>query len=128
MASQADPGLYVSKELKAYLLIYVDDILIASKSARNVEHIKDMLQQTFDARDLGEASFFLGIRITRDRGSRTTKLSLERMTKEIVQTYGLSDAKTKGVPLSPSIKVTKEDGNALDRDVYPYSRLIGTWQ
>ena len=125
-ASQADPGLYISKGLKAYLLIYVDDILIASKNMRNVKRIKDLLQQAFDARDLGEASYFLGISITRDRGSKTTKLSLERMTKEIVETYGLTDGKTKGVPLSPSIKLAKEEGDMLDKEAYPYSQLVGS--
>ena len=125
-ASQADPGLHISKGLKAYVLIYVDDILIASKNMRNGKRIKDLLQQAFDARDLGEASYFLGISITRDRGSKTTKLSLERMTKEIVETYGLTDGKTKGVPLSPSIKLAKEEGDMLDKEAYPYSQLVGS--
>jgi histone deacetylase 1/2 len=65
VASSADPSLYTFKHNGhlAYILVYVDDILIASKSIELVHTIKAKLMSSFDARDMGEASFFLGMSI-----------------------------------------------------------------
>ena len=81
---------------------------------------------SFEARDLGEAKHYLGIKITRDRGSRTIKLSQELMTTELVAKYGLSDGKVKNVPLSPSIRLSTEEGEPIDQGKYPYSQLVGS--
>ncbi len=127
-ASTADPSLYVyhGKKSKTYLLIYVDDILIASKTLDAVNNVKSSLMSTFEARDLGEAQHYLGIKITRDRGSSTLWLSQELMTTELVANYGLEHSKTKAVPLSPAIKLTKDEGEPLDKEKYPYSQLVGS--
>lgn len=105
--------------------MYVDDILIAAYSQEAVDNVKQRLMSTFDARDLGEVNHYLGINIIRERGSRTIQLSQELMIREIVEYCGLSDAKTLSTPLSPSIKLSAEDGDLLDTEVYPYSQLVG---
>jgi len=56
----------------------------------------------------------------------STKSEREWTSQQIVETYGLTDGKTKGVPLSPYPKLSKEDGSTLDKDVYPFSKLIGS--
>ena len=38
-----------------YLLLYVDDMLIASKSQNEIEKLKTQLNQEFEMKDLGEA-------------------------------------------------------------------------
>ena len=79
----------------------------------------------FEARDLGEAAFFLGMSIVRDRDNRTIKLAQERLTSDLLSKYGMLEAKALSTPLSPSIKLTKE-GEPLDRETYGYSQLIGS--
>jgi len=56
-------------------------------------------------RDLCAAHVYLGMA----RHARTLKLSLERMTKDLLTTYGLEDAKPLSVPLNTS-KLTKDGG------------------
>ena len=51
-----------------YLLLYVDDILIAAKNKTHVQKFKAQLKKQFDMKDLGEAKKILGVEITRDRG------------------------------------------------------------
>jgi hypothetical protein len=107
-------------------MVYVDDILIAAASIDTVNKVKEALTTLFDARDLGDAVLFLGMVIHRDRAARTLKLTQERMTKELISKYGLDDGKPKAVPLSPSVRLSKDDGEPLDTAVYTYSPLVGS--
>ena len=127
-ASETDAGLYIqrSKEDNVYILVYVDDILIATKQEDNVIAVKDVLMKTFDARDLGEASYFVGWEIERDRSMKTLKITQKRMTKDLVVKYGLEEGKTKATPLSVGIKLSKDEGEMLDTREHHYSELVGS--
>ncbi|KAJ7981311.1 Retrovirus-related Pol polyprotein from transposon TNT 1-94 [Quillaja saponaria] len=59
--------LKVSGSKFIILVLYVDDILLASSDVGLLHETKLMLSKTFDMKDLGEASFVLGIEIHRDR-------------------------------------------------------------
>ena len=52
-----------------YLLLYVDDMLIAAKSRKEINTVKKLLSSEFDMKDLGVAKKILGMEITRDRKS-----------------------------------------------------------
>ena len=101
-------------------------MLAAVEELAGINKVKAKVMTSFEARDLGEAKHYLGIKITRDRGSRTIKLSQELMTTELVAKYGLSDGKVKNVPLSPSIRLSTEEGEPIDQGKYPYSQLVGS--
>jgi hypothetical protein len=50
-----------------FLVLYVDGILLASSDVHLLLEIKSFLSSQFDMKDLGEASYVLGIEIHRDR-------------------------------------------------------------
>ncbi|GJT94760.1 retrotransposon protein, putative, ty1-copia subclass [Tanacetum coccineum] len=54
-------GMYI------YLLLYVDDMLIACKSKSEIEYTKGLLRKEFDMKELGPARKILGMEIVRDR-------------------------------------------------------------
>jgi transposase InsO family protein len=128
VASNADPSLFIlsGKERNMYLLVYVDDILIAGSDIDSINSIKAALGSTFDVRDLGEAAYFLGMEIKRERDNNNIKLSQERATKELLDKYGVTIGKSKLTPLAVTIKLTKDSGKALDKDTNKYSELIGS--
>ena len=64
--------------------------------------------------------------ITRDRRARTIKLDQKTMAAQLVSKYGLDDAKPRGFPLSKSIELSRDTGEALDKDVYTYTNLVGS--
>ena len=128
-ASDSDAGLYIAqhKGSNIYILVYVDDILIVAKDMAAVIHVKERLTTVFDVRDLGEAKYFLGMSLDRDRAEHTLKMSQKRLASELVDKYGLKEGKTKTVPMSPSIRITQtEDDKVLDKEVYRYSELVGS--
>src|SRR3954469_13966005 len=50
-----------------FLILYVDDILLASSDNNMLLETKRFLSSKFDMKDLGEATYVLGIAIHRDR-------------------------------------------------------------
>ena len=126
--SAADPGLhFLDRDSgRIFMLVYVDDILIVARSKADVDWVKEELTSKFEAHDLGEAHYFLGIDIVRDRAARTIKLSQRRLTAQLVETYGLKDCKSKSVPLSTSERLTKSEGEPLDKTTFTYTHLIGS--
>lgn len=58
-----------------YLLLYVDDLLIASQNKTKIYDLKQKLKGQFDMKELGEARRNLYIDISCDRRKVTLKLS-----------------------------------------------------
>ena len=58
-----------------YLLLYVDDMLIAFKSKKVVQELKEALSQKFGMKDLGPTKKILGMKMVRDRIKRLLHLS-----------------------------------------------------
>ena len=50
-----------------YLLLYVDDVLIASRNQGEICRLKAQLNKEFEMKDLDEAKKILGMEIARDR-------------------------------------------------------------
>eukprot|EP00877_Chromochloris_zofingiensis_P008872 jgi/Chrzof1/4238/Cz14g04120.t1 len=127
-ASAADPSLYwycINGDY-VYLLVYVDDILIAAKQLESVKAVKQQLLGLFESRDLGEATSYLGMSIQRNRQTGIIKIGHRLMITELLERYGAVDSKIKSVPLSPSVKLAKDEGGPLDKEHYPYSQLVGS--
>lgn len=87
------------------------------------------MSRAFEIKDLGEAKYFLGIDILRDRTAKTLTISQKRMTKDLIHKYGLDNCKTKSVPLSPSSRLTaRTQEERLNTKAMPYSELVGSLQ
>ena len=65
-ASDSDARLYIAqhKGSNVYILVYVDDILIAAKDMAANINVKESLASAFNVKDLGEAKHFLGKSLT----------------------------------------------------------------
>jgi hypothetical protein len=65
-ASKSDASLFVYKEGAriAYLLLYVDDIILTASSPELLQHVMARLHSEFAMTDLGDLHHFLGIAVT----------------------------------------------------------------
>jgi hypothetical protein len=124
--SDADPGLFVYENdgMMVWILVYVDDILVAARTANEVDFFVSKFLKKFDARELGDATYFLGLEIQRDATNGTIKLSQTKYATELVSKYGLLDANATSTPSSTSVKMTKE-GDPLDLSVFPFREAVG---
>jgi hypothetical protein len=67
------------------LSLYVDDILIASNDKVTLAKVKAWLSSKFDMKDMGEASYVLGVEIHRDRNKRLLSLSQKTYIQSVMK-------------------------------------------
>ena len=72
-----EPCVYQLKanQIVVFLVLYVDDILLIGNNVKKLSDVKNWLSTQFQMKDLGEASYVLGIQIIRDRKNRLLALS-----------------------------------------------------
>jgi hypothetical protein len=94
-ASETDPALFVkgAGRQATYVLVWVDDILVAGLDREEIAAVKELLGAVFDVCDLGEATYFLGMEVTRDREARNLKLTQKKLTGDLLARYGMEAAK-----------------------------------
>ncbi|KAL0293241.1 UNVERIFIED_CONTAM: Retrovirus-related Pol polyprotein from transposon TNT 1-94 [Sesamum angustifolium] len=80
-----DPCIYmkISGSPVALLVLYVDDIFLIGNDVKMLGDTKAWLSTQFSMKDLGEASYILGIKIISDRSRRIKILDLGTRTAEI---------------------------------------------
>ena len=77
--AENDPCCYFKKYTDSYvfLLLYVDDMLIAGSNIREINNLKTRLSAAFEMKDFGPSKKILGMKIYRDRSVGTLNLSQE---------------------------------------------------
>ena len=113
-----------------YLLLYVDDMLIACKLRDEIEALKELLSSEFDTKDLGHARKILGMDIRRNMKEGTMFHSQENYVKKIVKTFGMSVCKSVMTPLASHFKLSnlqcaKTDEERHEMVKFPYANVVG---
>ncbi|WVZ92499.1 hypothetical protein U9M48_038558 [Paspalum notatum var. saurae] len=83
-----------------FLVLYVDDILLASSDMDLLLETKSFLCSNYDTKDLGEASYVLGIQIHRDRNRCILGLSQKTHIENILKRYGMQVCNAGPVPIA----------------------------
>lgn len=86
------------------ILVYVDDLLITGSNVTLIKEAKNVLNQNFKMKDLGELRFFLGIEFARsDEG---ILMNQRRYALELISECGSGGAKPVTTPLVQNQKLT----------------------
>lgn len=75
----------------AYLLLYVDDIILTGSSSQLLTHIMSVLSSEFSMTDLGDLHYFLGISATRSKDGMF--LSQQRYANKILERVSMLNCK-----------------------------------
>jgi Reverse transcriptase (RNA-dependent DNA polymerase) len=87
-----------------FLVLYVDDILLGSNDKNMMRETKKFLFKHFDIKDLGEASYVLGLKIHRDRNKGILELSQQAYIDKILKRYGMENYKPGNTPIAKGDK------------------------
>ena len=89
-----------------FLVPYIDDILLIGNDVGVMSSVKIWLSSQFNMKNLGEASFILGIKLWQDQRNIMLGLSQARYINKVLERFSLQNSKKRllhfrhGVPLS----------------------------
>ncbi|CAL9098002.1 unnamed protein product [Musa textilis] len=131
--NEDEPCVYrkLSGSTITFLVLYVDNILIIGNDVGMLSTVKTWLSRHFSMKDLGEASYILGIRIYRDRSKRMLGLSQSRYIDTIIKRFGMKNSKRGLIPMRHGISLSrsmslKTPEERTHMDMMPYASAIGS--
>jgi Reverse transcriptase (RNA-dependent DNA polymerase) len=91
MRNPKEPCVYkkVSRSLVIFLVLYVDDILLIGNDISMLDSVKSSLSRVFSMKDLGEATYILGIQIFRERSKRLIGLSQSTYIGKVLERFNM---------------------------------------
>ena len=115
-----------------YLLLYVNDMLIASRSRSAIDKLKKDLSSEFEMKDLSEAKKVLDMEIEQDRRSGKVSLTQKGYLQKVLQRFNINgDTKFVSTPLAPHFKLksTVSPTTSEEREYMtcmPYASSVGS--
>jgi hypothetical protein len=82
-----------------FLVLYVDDILLATNDKGMLYEVKQFLSRNFDMKDMGEASYVIGIKIHRDRNRGILGLSQEAYINKVLERFNMKNCSPSVAPI-----------------------------
>ena len=131
--SDIDNCLYTKRAKDGSLLLlilYVDDMLLVGTNINEIAALKAKLNNSFDMKDLGDASHILGMHIERDRDKKLLYLSQIEYIDKILKRFNMEGGKALSTPLPPYVKLCLNDCPKTDAEKakmakVPYSFVVG---
>ena len=93
--AKADPCVFrkvVNDEAEMVVVIHVDDILAHAKDQATMDRFVAELGQKFKLKDMGDAGYYMGCHITRNRKARELKLDQHLYVESSVKRFDVKKA------------------------------------
>jgi histone deacetylase 1/2 len=128
-ASKADTSLFYYNKGKTiiYVLIYVDDIIVASSSQEATDALLSDLKKDFALKDLGDLHYVLGMEVKKVQSGII--LTQDKYATDLLRRVNMLSCKPISTPLSTSEKLSAHEGVPLDpNDAKNYRSIVGALQ
>ena len=126
-----DACIYVkdTESSRIYLLVYVDDVLIASSNLADILSTKQDLLNEFTMTDLGPLNHFLGFRIKWEIGRII--LNQTKYVENVLEKFGMTNERPLKTPLHDKRRLSKEMSPVTDEEKaavanLPYRQVVGS--
>jgi hypothetical protein len=125
--SAADPCVYIKiANVLTIVAVYVDDLIVISETAEEMEKIKKELAVQFKMKDMGELHYCLGMSIEQDKEQNSIKLHQKEYICSMIEKYGLSEANPVSTPVDVNVKLVKDDEISKEVDPKLYQSMVGS--
>ncbi|KAL3634153.1 hypothetical protein CASFOL_021207 [Castilleja foliolosa] len=123
-SSKADSSLFLynKNNVKMYMLIYVDDMLITGNDENSVHRIIEGLKMQFALKDLGEIHHFLGVEVIKT--TQGLHLGQKEYIKKLLQKANMLEANKSPTPMISTPQLSKYSGCPV-KDAMMYRSLVG---
>ena len=132
--SQADPCLYIRTEQdgsSSYIALFVDDLIIATKTLQEMKNIKKELASRYNMKDLGELQEILGMKVFRNWEQGTITLSQEKYALDILEKFNMSSLRPVSTPMAHGVSLSKQQSPTTAEEIaiaqkFPYREIVGS--
>jgi histone deacetylase 1/2 len=127
--SKGDTSLFYfrNNDLDMFILIYVDDIIVASSSAEGTKGLLCALQSDFALKDLGDLHYFLGIEVNKINNGLV--MTQSKYSKDVLRRTGMLNCKPCHTPMATSEKLSAYEGTPLGpEDSTRFRSVVGALQ
>lgn len=104
------------------LLVYVDDIVIASTDLEIIQEVKGHLNTNFQIKDLGSLKYFLSLEVARQK--KGIVVCQRKYALELLEDTSFINSRPVHSPTVPSHKLSKSEGEPLG-DNTQYRKVVG---
>ena len=104
-----------------FLLLYVDNMILAGKDKYKIESVKEKLKSRFRMKDMDEISTFLGIDIKKSENGLF--LSQSYYMEQLLKRFNMNECNSVKTPIETKLDIYEKDDNALLNE--RYRELIG---
>lgn len=123
--------LKVSGSKFIFLVLYVDDILLASSDLGLLHETKNYLSTNFKMVDMGEANYVIGIEIFRDRSRGLLGLSQKGYINRVLERFNMQLCSATDAPITKGDKLSEKQcpKNDLEKErmkLIPYASAVGS--
>ena len=87
-----------------FLILYVDDILLASSDLGLLHETKKFLSKNFEMKNMGEATYVIGIEIFRDRSHGMLGLSRKAYIERVLERFNMEKCFAGDAPIQKGDK------------------------
>ena len=112
----------------AYIVIWVDDLLLAANSHGLLQKIKSMMKDQFKMKDMGPISYFLGIQF--EQTEETITMDQSFYLKNVLYRYQMQDSRPRKTPCEANIDTYRPtDKETIHDDIKckgSYREIVGS--
>lgn len=129
-SSYAEPCLYYSGQSDDIISVYVDDLLIITRTTTMADKIKLKLKDEFEMKDLGTINHILGMKINYNQDQGIATLDQSGYIAKALEDLDLQNTKRKSIPMSTNLTLSNEDSPSTkdhidEMKTKPYAQAIG---
>ncbi|KAK6151684.1 hypothetical protein DH2020_014319 [Rehmannia glutinosa] len=114
-----EPCVYkkVSGGVVAFVVLYVDDILLIGNDIGLLQKFSKLMQGEFEMSMMGELNFFLGLQIKQCQEG--IYISQSKYTKELLKKFDIEEGRIVSTPMATNVKIDKDEkGKSVDESKY----------
>ena len=86
--------------------MYVDDIWLASSDLGLLHETKKFLSKNFEMKDMGKATYVIGIEIFRDRSHGLSRLSQKAYIERVLERFNMEKCSARVTPIQKGTNST----------------------
>ena len=103
----ANQSIFFNVDIDIIIAAYINNLLITDKNINKINKLQKQLQTKIEINNLSDVSFFLNMKINRNRRNKTLQLSQKKYINNLLVKFNITDEKPIYLSIIQSIRFKK---------------------